>query len=453
MTTDLTGDFELGEDEFDWDVFLPDPDEAEIDAVAAALDDEAELNLDDSDFDWERAVREDSEPESEADSGARAGAAYDRIVDTMRPAVEEPEADTQPVPVVLHDSETLTAAEPEPEAFGMAVASAAALERDDEPAPTLERTPDPRWTPEREPAAAFLPEPDLEAETDDVLVEELEPDSWLDMEQEQDSLSGSDPEQFVTFEPEKEAQPVATHFAEAPATLGVVGAMESVPAPPPEPELAWAMAPAAPWEVEGATESASDPDRAATADEGKGKQKKSRVFKAVVVLACVFLVVGAAAVAVRKLHHPTATATPPAHVTTPTASATASSGAGASAAGTARIQAATDSVNSATTAANVGITSLATFPTPINVETVINPYISSLQLYETFLAGTTVPAAARPAAASAEAQLRQDLTFLDTIDGLPAQQLGAFLVQFDTDTTHLQTTLSTLQQKLGATAS
>ena len=28
MTTDLTGDFELSEDEFDWDVFLPDPDES-----------------------------------------------------------------------------------------------------------------------------------------------------------------------------------------------------------------------------------------------------------------------------------------------------------------------------------------------------------------------------------------------------------------------------------------
>ena len=54
MTTDLTGDFELGEDEFDWDVFLPDPDEAEIAAEAAALEDEAELDLDDSDFDWER---------------------------------------------------------------------------------------------------------------------------------------------------------------------------------------------------------------------------------------------------------------------------------------------------------------------------------------------------------------------------------------------------------------
>ena len=64
MTTDLTGDFGLGEDEFEWDVFLPDPDEAEIASEAAALQNEDELDLDDSDFDWEAALREDSEPEA-----------------------------------------------------------------------------------------------------------------------------------------------------------------------------------------------------------------------------------------------------------------------------------------------------------------------------------------------------------------------------------------------------
>ncbi len=101
----------------------------------------------------------------------------------------------------------------------------------------------------------------------------------------------------------------------------------------------------------------------------------------------------------------------------------------------------------------MGLTSLAAFPTPTNVETVINPYISSLQLYETFLSGTKVPASAQPAAASAEARIRQDLQFLESIDGLPAQQLGAFLVQFDTDATQLQTTLSTLEQDLRTPAS
>ncbi len=102
MTTDLTGDFELGEDEFDWDVFLPDSDEADGEDVAVAFEDET----DESDFDWDGALRDDTGPESGADDGARAGAAYDRIVDTVRrsfedepstPADSEPETDTSPV--------------------------------------------------------------------------------------------------------------------------------------------------------------------------------------------------------------------------------------------------------------------------------------------------------------------------------------------------------------------
>ena len=171
------------------------------------------------------------------------------------------------------------------------------------------------------------------------------------------------------------------------------------------------------------------------------------------VLAVLFLVAAAAVVAVRALHHPITTAAPPAHVTTPTQAAAGTSASGTAASGTARIQAATDAVDSATTAASVGLTSLSAFPTPTNVETVINPYISSLQLYETFLSGTKVPASAQPAATSAVARIRQDLQFLETIDGLPPAQLGAFLVQFDTDATQLQTTLSTLEQDLRTPAS
>src|ERR1700722_5869296 len=113
MTTDLTGDFELGEDEFEWDVFLPDPDDADLEAQVAALEDDAELSLDDSDFDWDRALRDDAGPDG-ADDGARAGAAYDRIVDTVRRSVEdEPstaadsrhEADTLPSFGAVDESE------------------------------------------------------------------------------------------------------------------------------------------------------------------------------------------------------------------------------------------------------------------------------------------------------------------------------------------------------------
>ena len=37
MTTDLTDGSELSEEEFDWDVFLPDPDDAEIAAEAGEV--------------------------------------------------------------------------------------------------------------------------------------------------------------------------------------------------------------------------------------------------------------------------------------------------------------------------------------------------------------------------------------------------------------------------------
>ena len=120
---------------------------------------------------------------------------------------------------------------------------------------------------------------------------------------------------------------------------------------------------------------------------------------------------------------------------------------------TARIQAATDALDSATTSATVALSSLPTFPTPPNVEKIINPYMSSLQLYGTLLSGSTAPAPARSAAANAEAQVHQDLRFLDTIDALPPLQLGAFLKQFDIDATQLQTTLSALEQNLRTTTS
>src|ERR1700722_5436476 len=95
MTTDLTDDSDLDEEEFDWDVFLPDPDDAEMAAEAAALDDQDDLDLDDSDIDWEAAPREDAEQEPGTDGSDHAGAAFDRIVATVRRSFEEPGSETE----------------------------------------------------------------------------------------------------------------------------------------------------------------------------------------------------------------------------------------------------------------------------------------------------------------------------------------------------------------------
>jgi hypothetical protein len=84
------------------------------------------------------------------------------------------------------------------------------------------------------------------------------------------------------------------------------------------------------------------------------------------------------------------------------------------------------------------------------VSTVINPYINALQLYDTFLSEPSIPATTQSTAHSAQAEVRQDVQFLRGIDGLPAQRLGAFLQQFETDATQLQSTLSTLEQGLSS---
>ena len=59
------------------------------------------------------------------------------------------------------------------------------------------------------------------------------------------------------------------------------------------------------------------------------------------------------------------------------------------------VQTATDEVDSATTAALSGLAAIQGYPTPAKVATVITPYVSSLQLYETLLSGSSVPPAAR----------------------------------------------------------
>jgi len=82
------------------------------------------------------------------------------------------------------------------------------------------------------------------------------------------------------------------------------------------------------------------------------------------------------------------------------------------------------------------------------VANVINPYISSLQLYEAFMSGTSVPVPVRSAAATAESQVRHDVAVFSTIDGLPPIRLGAYLKGFASDVTRLQSALNTLEQSL-----
>ena len=227
-----------------------------------------------------------------------------------------------------------------------------------------------------------------------------------------------EPEPDPEPEPSPEWEPVEARIAEMAATVATVGPAESFPIPPSEAEAALSEK-AALWEHDGGGMSAVSqvpPATRRSRTHGKEQNRGSRVFTTTVVLACLALVLVAAAAVVHSRHDPT-TAGAPAHVA-PAASSSSE---------IARIEAAPTPVDSATTSASVGISSLATFPTPTNVEKIINPYMSSLQLYGSLLSGSAVPARAQPMASSAEAQVRQDLQFLDTIEALPPLQLGTFL--------------------------
>ena len=259
-------------------------------------------------------------------------------------------------------------------------------------------------------------------------------------------------------EPDLEPEPELASFsalAEPMAAAPLVWTEEAAPDTPTDPQPTWAAVPAAPEVDAGDDEPFTDAVDADSDERGlepvaEEQKQRSRVFTATIVLACLFVVVVAAVFGVRALRHQTTTATaPPVTAAPPTRTAPTLP----TSQDAARIQTATDAVDSATTAASVGVASLTAFPTPSNVATIINPYIASLQLYETVLSGSKVPARGPAGGGQRPAQLRQDLQFLDTIDGLPAAQLGAFLEQFDSDATHLQTTLSTLEQNLRVPAS
>ena len=159
-------------------------------------------------------------------------------------------------------------------------------------------------------------------------------------------------------------------------------------------------------------------------------------------IACIFISVVSVAAIVHSLHHTTG----------PTVTTSPSTPPAASSPATARVQSATDSVDSATTAAVASLASLPGFPTPTNVANVINPYISSLQLYDTFLSGASVPQPARSVADATESQVRHDLAVFSTIDGLPPIRLGTYLNTFSAEVTRLQASFTTLEQDLRSQA-
>jgi hypothetical protein len=112
------------------------------------------------------------------------------------------------------------------------------------------------------------------------------------------------------------------------------------------------------------------------------------------------------------------------------------------------LQAGTNTAIAATTTTRSGLDAISGIPTPAEVAAVINPYVLSLQRYETTLAGTPLPTGTRTAAAGVRTLVSQDVQFLGTLKGLAPLRLGTYLEQFGKNATQLQAALSRLEGDL-----
>jgi hypothetical protein len=219
--------------------------------------------------------------------------------------------------------------------------------------------------------------------------------------------------------------------------------------PPPIPN--WDLPPEPPswinsrWEQAASRTGSQRRAAASTPAATRDDRQRSRAFSATVVvtaLAVVFLAVAGVMFLLRSSPKAASSAT--------TAPRAAVSHDTVTPAETAHMLTATRGAVAATTAARTNLDSLAVFPTPDKVAAVMNPYVSSLQHYETVLMGTDTPAAARTTALSTLILVTQDVQFLGTVNGLAPVKLGTYLEDFGTNASQLLRTLSTFERELGA---
>ncbi len=292
--------------------------------------------------------------------------------------------------------------------------------------------------------AALEPETEAEAETEPET--ELGPELWAAVVLEPSEVvlePELEPGSVLEPEPEAAPEPELEPHAEFVSEVELEHEPEEELVPHSEFFAVAELEPEAEFETETELESArSHGPVHARMRKTDGNARRSPVFMATAAIACIFISVVSVAAIVHSLHTTGPSVTTPPSTTLPAASSPA----------TARVQSATDSVDSATTAAVASLASLPGFPTPTNVANVINPYISSLQLYDAFLSGASVPQPARSVADATESQVRHDVAVFSTIDGLPPIRLGAYLNTFSAEVTRLQASFTTLEQDLRSQA-
>ena len=175
---------------------------------------------------------------------------------------------------------------------------------------------------------------------------------------------------------------------------------------------------------------------------GMSAGDRRRLRTAIGGLAAIFLVLTIAGVAARHIHvTPVPTSSKP-------AASSGSKAASATAAAVARLTDATTAIASASAALPAQMANIPKLPTPQQVSTVTGPYVDSLQLYETVLAGTTAPASAARSIRALDAQLRTDIATFGAAQSVHSNDLGSFLNAFGMRVTLLQTDMTKLQQAL-----
>jgi len=167
---------------------------------------------------------------------------------------------------------------------------------------------------------------------------------------------------------------------------------------------------------------------------------RSRAFVTVAVVLCFLVAIVAGAAIVSAFHNPTA----------PTANPGAAPNSEVPSPAVARVQAATDTAEAATTTARSTLNTVPGIPTLTNVSAIINPYVESLQHYQTTLTKTAVPAPAKTTVDSVRSLVRQDAQFLFTINVLPSLGLGAYLAEFGKRSTQLQLAFREIKGALDA---
>jgi hypothetical protein len=221
--------------------------------------------------------------------------------------------------------------------------------------------------------------------------------------------------------------------------LALLPQPEAEVVPPPIPNWDKASAstswPDARWEH---ASSSTRPPRPvdAVAETHPGRLRHSRAFTTTVVLASLLVVFIAVSVVLVLLLH-SGNATPGTTSTVAVVSPDAS-----------RLKTATQSINADTSAARSKLHSLSGIPTIGKVATVMNPYVSSLQHYQTVLSVVEVPNSARGAAINVRALVSKDVQSLGTINGLAPLALGSYLEEFGTGSARLQNELDTLEHAL-----